>query len=89
MMSYFERLWRWLHKLCETKIKQHYMARTGWDLRCPHCKTWFSIGGSNLESWNDRQQRYSCNHCGKLSAWEFHGPVAVSVPTVYWSAPCP
>lgn len=79
-----ERFWHWLRKVCERCIKESYMQRTGWDLKCPKCQTWASLAGIRHTSGNAAQERYECLHCREETAWEFHGPVAISVPIQYW-----
>lgn len=81
---FIEKFWFWILLLCKKKLHDSYLSRVGWDLKCPHCETWASEYGIYLMSWNDRQKRYECGHCHKVAAWEFHGPVARSVPIEYF-----
>ena len=84
-MTLAERFWRWLYAIASEKIKSIYLERTGWDLKCPNCKRWSSVAGITEHSYNNVQRRYNCDGCEALTAWEFHGPVAVPVPVQYFN----
>ena len=71
----------WLRTDVECKIKEN---NTAMDLKCPICQTWSSIAGLEHVSGNQQQERYKCLQCFNTTAWEFHGPCAISVPIEYW-----
>lgn len=84
-MTFKERFWRRLHSLSLQKIKENHGIMGFCDMKCPHCNQWASLVGITLLSWNDKQDRYECKNCRRVTAWHMDAPVPFIVPIKYFN----
>lgn len=78
----FETFYRKLKTFAEARVTNCYVKRTGWNLRCPICKTWSAISGIEfLPDAEDGNRRYKCLQCERITHWHYEGPAAISVLT--------
>lgn len=77
------RLWRWLFKYSQKKIRQDHMDTYKNDIKCHGCNTWFSISGVSYKHKYVGKQpdwgvRVKCGQCGFVSNFNLCiAPVAI------------
>lgn len=67
------KLWKWLYKLSERKIRDEHLSRYYNDIKCPNCKQWFSVSGKFYKHKQDIMADWGssceCGNCGHISYW--------------------
>jgi len=73
------KLWRWLRKLSEEKIRKFRPPHA--DYKCPNCNTWSKVVVPKTVSYTENGYDIECGQCEAITAWHALGPSAIPMST--------